>query len=471
MDSNSNLMSLTATDDEISLLSQKLSLHMQNKLFFNPVPFKVHHNIKIYESYATKNLRQSFFEKCDFMNADFSKAGLAGSVFVNSTINPCNFKDTNLQSSDFRNCFFCDVTFEYTRMNKSTFYNTRFVNCVFKSVSLNDAIFDGCEFLTCQWIPISIENTLFRDTVLSNITLQSMNFEFTTFENIRTKDIKLPFPTIPFIFNGLTYISETNDNIRITSALKKEGLTAKEYLQNIPDLEKFYFNTQNYFPLSNILICQKRYKEAFEAIILGIEFAINLRSFRMIKYYCKQIKYIPDIEYHQLQEIYNRILIQVSSLDLQQFEKDNLNLYLPEVRELLLKESDKQRLQIFAKTNIVNTQSEKISFLISSLDLFLCPICHYSIELRHNSPYEFFLDIFTNQENISLIISGLSLIVGVLQVIQGKNKEQHHLSETQTHECEEIHKTLIQNQIKIDNLIINNNGNIIVNSNKDSIGN
>lgn len=471
MDYLAKLTDLISTDEEIIMLSKKLSTHMNNKLFFNPSPFGIHHKAKIYETYSTKNLRQSFFEECVFENADFSKSGLAGSVFVNSTINPCDFSDTNLQSCDFRNCTFNNVVFKYTRMNKSSFYNTKFINCIFISVSINDAIFDNCEFLTCEWIPISIENTLFRNTLLSNVKFRSMNFEFATFENIRTENIKLPFPTIPFIYNGLTYVTETTDNIRITSAIEKKGLTAAEYLQNITDLEKFYYNTQNYFPLSNIYISQKRFFEAFDAIVSGIELAINLRSFRMIKYFCKQIKYVPIVDYHQRQELYNHILTKLSVLNLKEFEKDNLNMYLPEVRALLLTESHEQRLQIFAKTNISNSESPKISQLISSLDIFLYPICHYSIELRHNSPYEIFLDIFTDPENISLIISGLSLIVGIIQLAQGHKNNQSQLSDAQKAECERINKNLTQNQIVIENLIINNNGNISINTNTGSIEN
>lgn len=465
----SKLTDLIATDDEIMQLSKKLSMHMNNKLFFNPTPFGVHHKAKIYESYATKNLRQSFFEECVFENANFEKSGLAGSIFINSTINPCNFKDTNLQSCDFRNCTFNGVIFEYTRMNKSVFYNTRFINCTFISASINDAIFDGCEFLTCQWAPVSIEGALFRNTFLSNVTFRSMNFEFVTFENLKTENIKFPFPTIPFIYNGLTYVTETTDNIRITSAQQKKGLTAKEYLKNIPDLEKFYYNTQNYFPLANIYISQKRFLEAFEAIVLGIELAINLRSFRMIKNYCKQIKYIPTIDFHQRQGLYNHILTQLSSMDLHKFEKDNLNMYLPEARELLLTDTDRQRLQVYAITNISDSHYEKVSLLISTLDSFLCSICRYSIELRHNSPYEIFLDIFTDPENISLIISGLSLIVGMMQLKQGQNKKQKALSDKQKVECEKKGQNLTKNQIIIEKLIINNNGNIYVNSNIESI--
>lgn len=99
----------------------------------------------------------------------------------------------------------------------------------------------------------------------------------------------------------------------------------------------------------------------------------------------------------------------------------------------------------------------------------MCSICRYSIELRHNSPYEIFLDIFTDPENISLIISGLSLIVGMMQLKQGQNKKQKDLSDKQKAECEKKSQNLTKNQIIIEKLIINNNGNIYVNSNIESI--
>ena len=178
---------------------------------------------------------------------------------------------------------------EYTRMNKSSFYDTVFKDCVFNSVSMNDAIFEKCQFINCTWT-LSIENTIFKDTLLDTVIFKEMNFEFATFENIKSNNVKFPFPTIPFIYNGLTYISTTSDDIRITSAQKKDGLTANEYLNYIKDLKDFYTATQNYFPLVNILISQKEYKKAFNALVLGLKLSIQIRAFRMLKYYCKQLK-------------------------------------------------------------------------------------------------------------------------------------------------------------------------------------
>lgn len=176
---------------ELSELTNKLSSHMKNKLFFNPTPFKVQHNVLVYESFTTKNLRQSFFDKCTIDGADFTKAGLSGSVFVDCMFKPSSFWDTNLQACDFRSCTFENIEFKYTRMNKSVFYNVVFSKCVFISVSICDAIFESCIFDRCQWTPISVENTVFRNTSLDSVKMHSMNLEFATFDNICIKNVEL----------------------------------------------------------------------------------------------------------------------------------------------------------------------------------------------------------------------------------------------------------------------------------------
>ena len=332
---------------------------------------------------------------------------------------------------------------------------------------MNDAIFDNCSFIDCVWAPVSVENAVFRSTYLCNVKFKSMNFEFSTFENISTKDIKLPFPTIPFIYNGLTYVSTTNDNIRVTSDIKKAGLTAQEYLENLNDLERFYILTQNYFPLANIYISQKKYDQAYETILCGIHLSIALRSFRMISYFCKQLDYIPIIGIHQRQEIYSLILNDLSKISLQRFEKDSLNMYLPQVRELLLTMHSSQRIQVILKTNITSSSPEKLSIFITTLDAFLSKKCKYSVELRHNSPYEVFLDIFTSPEKISLIIDGLALMVGIVQLISDRKGKKSR--QDVERECKTYNTVFVNNQIVIERIIINEGGNIYSNNSHDSL--
>lgn len=458
-------------DEELKKITDRLSSNMNNKFFYNPQPYKIHNSAKIYEDFEGKNLRQSFFQNCCFENANFKHAGLAGSVFIDCTIFPCEFTDTNFQSCDFRKCSFKNIELNYTRMNKSSFYKTTFTNCIFNSVSINDAIFEKCKFIDCQWT-ISVENTIFKNTELENVRFKSMNFEFATFDKIKAKNVKFPFPTIPFIYNGLEYFYNTADDIRVTSAKKEEGLTVQEYLLNIGDLEKFYITTQNYFPIINIYIAQKRFTEAFDAVVRGIELSIKTRSFRMLKYYCKQIKYIESITVHQRQSLYYFILNKISQCELKSFEKEALNLYLPEVKSLLFTEARDERLQILVTTNIEETEFEKLSIFMSVLDSFLKDKCTYSLELRHNSPFQGLYDLLTSPDNIGLIISGLDLIFSVtLGCISAIREHKKELKEKEKLECEKYNQKLSDNDIKIQDVYVINGGNVYINTQSISDGN
>ena len=456
-------------NEKLLQASNSLSKHMKNKFFFNPEPYFIYKGVLFHESYRTKNLRQLFFDNCIFEGADYYQAGLAGSTFVQCTFKPCDFNDTNFQSCDYRKCAFDDIDFFYTRFNKSTFSGVIFRNCHFVSVSFNDVVFDKCKFIDCTWHPISIENAIFRNTLLENIEIKNMNFEFVTFDNIHINNVKLPFPTIPFIFNGLTYIAKTKDKVRITSAEKPEGLSAKQYLENIPNLITFYQGTFNYFPLVNIYIMLKKYEDALKSIYLGVDISIRVRKFRMLRFFCRQLDYIDNVGRKERKELYDFILMRLSQEKFNAVENDSLNMYLSEVRQLLISENQQKSVQLILQTNILNNEFSKLSTFLSVLDKVLDKHCTYTVQLRHDSPFLAFVDFITNAENINMILDGVMIVLGFLQLGQGI-KERKAKSKTKKEsslpEVTSLNETLINNDIKIENLTIINNGKITIKNNR-----
>lgn len=454
-------------EKEAITLSAELTEHMRNKLYFNPTPLKVNNGVKINGNYETKNLRQSFFKQCEFENVNYYDAGLAGSLFVESIFMESNFTNTNFQSCDFRTCDFNGIKtgLNYTRFSKSIFSDTTFNDCIFNGVLMNDTIFDNCTFTNCEWIPVSIENAVFKNTTLDNLIFKSMNFEFSTFDGIVLNNVKLPFPTIPYIFNGLNYLVKTTDNVRITSAKYKDGITVEQYLENLDKLRKFYTYTHNYFPLTNILICKNMHDEAFASTLNGINLSIELRRFRMLKNYCKQLSYINNITMHDRQSLYRYILDKISKVDLMDFEYSNLKNYLPEVRQILLDDFREQKLEISLSSNIETDDAKKIPILINIIDDILKDKCEYSIEMRHNSPWDFFVQVFTDPNNISLILNAITLVFTAVQTKIALNQIQKESKDKSIKhdEIEKYRTVLIENNIVITNLTINNNGNIHVN--------
>ena len=186
----------------------------------------------------------------------------------------------------------------------------------------------------------------------------------------------------------------------------------------------------------------------------------------MLRNYCKQLNYIENISTHDRQSLYRYILNKVYDMHFQDFEYENLNNYLPEIRQLLLDNMEGQRLEISLLTNISSEETDKLSFLINIIEHLLTTKCGYSIELRHNSPWEVFIRLFADPDIISNIINLISLVFSAIQlkILVDQHLESKQTKNLETKQIEEYQKALSEKNIVINNLIINNNGNIQINN-------
>lgn len=411
---------------DINSVSTNLSKNMRNKLYYTTEPFRTFVDCTISENFSTKNLRETLCKKCVFSGANLKATGFAGSLFIETSFFSCEYNDTNFQSAEFRKCLFENALFEYTRYNKSFFTDTVFHNCTFISVSMCDCKFINCTFSNCKWMPVSIENTLFKDTCIKDTIFKSMNFEFATFENIHTENLKLPFPTIPYIYNGLVYLQETTDNIRVTSAAHANGISKDEYLSYIPELKKYYIYTQNYFPLCNIFASNKQYEQALICITKGLELSVIIRRFRMLVNLCKMLKYITIVTAHTRQEVYLKLMNIITNANLSELEQDNLSLYLPNISNILLDEGNTSKINIliYMDTLIENNDAEKIGEIYSIIDDLLTNNCAYSVQIRHNSPISVIIQIFSDPKMCESIVSAINMaFIGIQTFYYIKNNQ------------------------------------------------
>lgn len=91
--------------------------------------------------------------------------------------------------------------------------------------------------------------------------------------------------------------------------------------------------------------------------------------------------------------------------------------------------------------------------------------CDYSIELRHNSPWDVFLTIFSDPTNIALIISGFTLVFTAIQTAIAAHQTVTNKSQLDDEDknIEYCKKILHDSNITV-NVTINNQGNIQINS-------
>ena len=291
------LMSYEHNDIELSLAIDNLNYHMRNKDHFKPYAYSIHNKeFLTEENYATKNVRSAYYINCKLEKCNFFEAGFVGSVFINTQFIDCELSCAKLRSCDFRDCEFIFSGDEKREIksvdfSSSVFNNCKISNVFFNSANLEGVIFNNGIISDNKWRSVSLENAIINKTFLRNMRFVSQNFDFLTLKNISTFNVVFPFPAMPFVFNGLAYVYDTNDNIRFTSCgngIKR--IEKSEYMSLMPQFEIYYKNTENFFPLANILIAEKRIEDALNNIGMGIMQSIKIKNFRMIYNYCKLLE-------------------------------------------------------------------------------------------------------------------------------------------------------------------------------------
>lgn len=150
-------------------------------------------NEKIFdrENFSETCLVQGEYEKCKFINCNFSNLNLSKFRFVDCDFFDCNLAmiksiDTTLQNIRFKSCKILGVQFENCYqliisfsfdncvLNHSSFYQmkikkTLFINCEMKEVDftetdISESIFDNCNLYHAIFNYTNIEKTDFRSS-------------------------------------------------------------------------------------------------------------------------------------------------------------------------------------------------------------------------------------------------------------------------------------------------------------------
>lgn len=486
------------SDYDFKRAQENLMKNMKQKSFYREKQFVIHENATIFSDFSGENLRRSYYLDSEIRKANLTNVGFTGSIFISTNFYDCVINNTKLDFCEFDNCNFknsTNIKLLYLNLVESVVCNSKFENLDMHAANFTNAIFENVLFKDCNWKSLCLEGTVLKNTILDNVKLQKLNFEFSHFVNIKLNNIRLPFPTIPYIFNGIQYLMHTKDSIRISSAVSKSGsISIDEYLNHIDDLIIFYTRTQNYFPLANILISQDKYDQAYSAILFGIKFSmLHIRNFRLVYYYCKLLQITKHFTLVQRADIYDMIIKHSNLINWRPLDYYNFNYYIDKIRNTLLNEIQNDFLSVTISTNILCAEYSKITYLYQAIENVIHlveedqkkKIIHY-IEIRHNSPHEFFVKAFSDPAVLSLLLEAISLVcMGIGKLINlHQEKETEKLEKEKTSILKDIEddfkseqlnyykqqneQLLIQNAIlkqQLENINANmHNNNIVINN-------
>lgn len=448
-------------------LEQYMSLVQNNNRMFNSDKSE-----ELTGEYNNLSLKRSSLINRKVRSALFNNVALTGSIFSNTNFIGALFDESNMQYCQFINNSIENVNILSTNLSYSNYYNNEFKNVVFKGSTVAEILFEKCVFDNCTFTSSMLENTVFSSCVFSHVIFENTNIEYTEFKNCTFKRLTIPMGQVPYVFGLLPIILENEENIILSA--DTQLVSTEEYLKLLNSFAIYYSSINEFFPLANIFMSSENTEKAFYYIEMGIEYAIKLRNFRMLKFFCKLAKTNNYIPYEKLRNLYLLIEKYVSEQTLNIYEQRSFIYNIGEIRSLLLENiNDYPTVRIEMQTNIDSLESGKIQKFIDFIDSTINYTCTKKIshiEYRHNSNANFAAFISAHYSEIILTIYFLLLFSNnAIDSIQKKilTHKEIKLKELEIQEKERQKKEAEKkaNTLKDDNIsynlkyIINDNDN------------
>lgn len=381
-----------AKDDiEFKNALNRITEHVINKNFYYRNTYSVNKKDITNQDFANQNQRRSYYIDSHFTNCNFTGCGFTDSIFNGTHFYNCEFDNSNFEACYMFGCYFKNNSpYKYASFAKTFMSDTIFSNIDFENCKLSDTVLYNTTITNCNFDNTSFDGAIFNDVTLDNVSFKNLNLEYTQFNKIQINDSALPFPTIPYIVNGINYLVNTTDDVYIKSA-KNGRLTKEEYISLLPDLKIYYEKTQGYFPLANIYIAEKNTRRAFDSIKSGIMNAVFLNNYRQLKNFCFLVNSCDQFSMQQ-----RKSLVNLLSKELNMRMLTNYEFYRPisehflELKNLLLC-SNNISVIISFKTNIENYEYYKIALFYKTLDCIISAVgikSNYNINFSYNSTAE-----------------------------------------------------------------------------------
>ncbi len=384
------------SDEMFAAARERLLRHRQSSLKFQ-AKLSSAVGATLADDYAMGRISHNYFSRCVFDGASLKRVAGAGSIFSETDFVKTDLSYATFQSSTFENCTFQGCDLEGCNMSECYFQDTVWDRCIHGAANMSFTRLNRCRFLGTK--PGNLAEATLENVYLEDIRLANMNLEFATFQSITTKDVILPFSQLPYIFGGLKYLIDTDDNVRISSHINSsDSISVDEYVAVLKDMEIFYSHQREYFPLTNILLAFHKDEAALAAVLCGVGEAAVQKDFRMCKYYCKLLTSHGRFPAETLRKLYEAICRAAPVRELTEAQYYQYCAHIPEIRSMLIENPNRYpHAELRLDTKICSANATQVSLLVSHLDRCLhltgSPLTLPSISISHNSPVTLVLNL------------------------------------------------------------------------------
>lgn len=366
------------------------------------------------QQYEKLSMKRSKFQNVIYRHCSFENVAFSASSFHHVDFQDTELSGNSLASCNFFDCHFLnksskDIAYVGNNLSQSNFTACEFENTIFQGSGFLQTLFYNCKFCDVTFQSNTLEGSCFNGCHFEKVNAGRTNVEFAELSNAKLKEVIFPFYQFAYVI-GASYLLKKYPQELLFLAGDKE-IPCAEYVSQNDNLILYYLDQQEYFPACNLLIAKGDIEEAQSVLLNGINSALEMLDFRMIRHFCRLAKthdLLDEVTIHRARKkmddyLYNNVI-----------PCERINDYIVnagEIRKLLVSGKSNSVIYNFnIRTNVrksdkagveyVNTLTNELNGALSQYDF---GHLGFQVAVSNYSPFEIVVDVICATGSLATI--------------------------------------------------------------------
>ena len=226
------------------------------------------------KSFPGAHIRKPQYYNCLFLGSKFESSDGALTKLYKCTLKDCYFDNCDLRYCDiYKSQFMSSVNkmkivscnFSFGNFIKSKFFDTYFSGCSFRQMQFEETDFDNCSFIYC-----SLEQSTINNCIMKNLDFRKVGVRYCDFNNTVLENVIFHILDLPRNFGLIQQLKMSNTPVKV--AFKNDQtMSLKQALVYLENLIPFYYDTEQFYELINLLHITDNYDEIFKILPIAFE--------------------------------------------------------------------------------------------------------------------------------------------------------------------------------------------------------
>lgn len=387
--------------------------------------------------------------ECDFINIAFT-----GSHFTNVYIENSHVYEGSLAASDFYHIVAeHGNTFDGSSFSQSSFTNCKINEARFVGSGFMQAFFNKCTLSHCIFQSSTLENCRFVHCQLSNVDMGGTNVEYVDLLDNEICNAIFPFYQFAYVIGAADLIVQQNDSIYLR--VGENTIALSEYIEQIDNLLLYYYDKGNFFPACNLNIAKRDFDNAKEALLSGVNIALEQLDFRMIMHYCRLAQRHDLLDELTRQRIWKKVDSYLTGGDIPPERLNDCIIHSGKIKNIIYSGSrNSVRYMLSIRTNVKRDNTagtQYVNDLCNRLNNALS-VCNenqegFNVSVSNFSPYEIYIAVVTTVEALAGVAG---LVWAIISDNKASKKQNSHMADKDLLSVDtELYKDYIDTKINL----------------------